>query len=137
MSALLQGVPIADNGGVLVTNGSTVPDHVHSGIPYEADGSVAVDYLNPANHFHQGLGYTSVGRLAANLVATVDYFGNGAAPFSGVAILAFDSTGPVSHYSSGVPYVANGRIFVGSNTSSTHTMFVTDFGAGVYGYIKP
>jgi hypothetical protein len=108
MSALLQGVPLmqASDGLLYMTLAAGVPHHVHNGIPYEADGSIAGSGSNPS-HYHQGLGFTSEGRLCTASV-NPDYIGNGAAPFLDGRL----SVGPnvVTHVSSGVGYQASNRL---------------------------
>ena len=104
MSALLNGV--STGGAISITNGSTTPDHFHNGLPYEADGSLAVEIGAPT-HYHQGLGFSAAGRLSST-VGSVSYFGGGAAPFT--ASLQLAQAVGVEHYSSGVPYSAAGAV---------------------------
>lgn len=106
MSALLQGVPRRNaTGQILFTVGATPPDHFSGGIPYEADGSVAVEN-GPIDHYHQGLPYTASGRLATGGGTVVTYYGGGAAAFAANGQQATSTLPDV--YVHGVAYGANG-----------------------------
>ena len=114
MSALLQGVPLRVAGGAIdETIGTLAPDHFANGIPYEADGTLAVSTSQPADHYHQGLPFTALGRLAVAGSATAPaYFGSGAAPFT-VANLLQRQVIASDHFSSGVAYSGVGAIVTG------------------------
>ena len=106
MSQLLQA---ASFGGLRMTVGAGVPDHFSSGIPYEADGSVAAVDAAPTHH-HQGLGYDAQGRLCVLLGFDPNIFGNGTAPFlvASPGRLCAEAAA-IDHYATGVPYTAGGR----------------------------
>ena len=110
MSALLQGVPFHRDatGGIYFENGTTVPDRVANGIPYAADGAVAIDFSGVPDHFHQGLGFTAAGRLAAKTGAP-NYYGAGAAPILDGGTLAIQE-GVTTHLSSGIGYTATSQV---------------------------
>lgn len=116
MSALLQGIPgMQANDGVLyITLGTTAPNHVHNGIPYEADGSVAFT-AEPPSHYHQGLGFSAVGRISRQN-AIPDYFGSGAAPFNTLEPSALSLGGTPVRYSNGVGYDADSKVAITAGT---------------------
>ena len=96
MSVLLQG-----NGDpIYVTDGLGPPDHWSDGIPYEADGTIAVSTAGGIDHYSQGLPFTAGGRIAIGQVDPVR-FGSGSAPFDGAGRLAFDLTGQPNIYDNG------------------------------------
>lgn len=107
MSALLNS---AARTVLEMTVGVGAPDHFDSGLPYEADGSIAAAATTPTHH-HQGLGFDAEGRLCVLEGATPDYFGSGAAPFLAITPdrLCVQAAA-VDHYSTGVPYTATGRV---------------------------
>lgn len=109
MSALLQGVPRRNAAGrLLVTNGDLAPHHYANGLPYEANGDLAVKFGGTLDHFHQGLPFTAAGRFLIT-GAPPSYVGNGAAPFTVVGAdtrLSVHTTTAISHFSSGVGYTA-------------------------------
>jgi hypothetical protein len=105
MSALLQGI----SAPIRYTVGVAVPDHVHNGIPYEADGSLAVENLGAIDHFHQGLPYTTTGRLTVAVNGAVLRIASGGGPFTAAGNLVIGA-GAVEHYSLGVPYTATNQI---------------------------
>jgi hypothetical protein len=92
-----------------------IPHHFANGLPYEADGTLALDNVGATDHVHQGLPFTVQGRLVyAGGSAVPEYFGAGAAPFQPVvdSKLAFAFAQPVTHFSGGVAYSAEGRVSV-------------------------
>lgn len=108
MGALLQLVPPRVAGAIDITIGTLAPDHFANGLPYEADGTLAVDTATAIDHHHQGLPFTAVGRLAT-ASGNPTYFGMGASPFTAanrlnVVIAAVD------HYSSGVGYTVTNSV---------------------------
>jgi hypothetical protein len=116
MSALLQGIAqrqVLDS--ISMTIGTGLPDHVHNGIPYEADGTVAAALTTPTHH-HQGLGFDVEGRLCV-ITADPDYFGSGAAPFlaANAGRLCVQEAA-ATHYSSGVGYTAGGQVAYTADT---------------------
>ena len=70
MSALLQVA--TRNGGITYTDAAGVPDHFDAGIPFEADGSVAVADQGAINHYWQGLPFTAAGRLCVAVSTPVN-----------------------------------------------------------------
>lgn len=105
MSQLLQGLACP----IVVTDAITAPDHYHNGLPYEADGSLAVDGAN-VDHIHQGLPFTALGRLTVGIEGSPVRFGNGAAPFDVVDRLCITLIGAQDHTSAGVCYDIANRI---------------------------
>ena len=105
MSALLQGRAI---GGVIrFTDGAAAPHHFHNGLPFDADGGIAIADGGVIDHFHQGLPFTANGRLVS-VQGSVNYWGSGAAPFNNDPSLVRALV--VDHYSSGVPYSPAGSV---------------------------
>ena len=101
MSALLNGLAV--NGVIRITDGVTVPAHFHAGLPFEANGTLAVHVNATITHYHQGLGFDTNGRLSIGSGAT-DHVGQGHAPFTGVNGLNTTALSP-NDYASGVPYL--------------------------------
>ena len=82
MSILFRGA-VNDSGELTVVNGSSIPNHFHNGIPYESNGSLAIDLAGAVDHYHQGLPFTLEGRLVSELTASApEYAGSGAAVFT-------------------------------------------------------
>jgi hypothetical protein len=109
VSQLLQG--LANGAHIGRTSGSVAPDHNHNGLPFEADGQLAVQNAGVIDHYHQGLPFTAIGRLVTVNNAAVVRVGNGAAPFDANDRLA-TGTGAISYVNCGVPYTAAGQIAV-------------------------
>jgi hypothetical protein len=65
-----------------VTFGTGAPDHYHNGLPFEADGSLAVQNGGVIDRYSNGLPLTAVGRVCVELNGGVHYRGSGAATFS-------------------------------------------------------
>jgi hypothetical protein len=107
MSALLNACPKAANGSLIVTVGTLAPDHYSSGIPYEADGSLAL-FQGVADHYHQGLGFSATGRLCRQ-GADPTHFGSGAAPYPAGNSLGTIPGAP-THFTNGVGYSATNRL---------------------------
>ena len=107
MSALLQFVAFR-NTAIPVTDAGTAPDHYWNGLPFEADGRLAVDNGGLVDHYWQGLGFTSVGRLSASLNGVLDHFGMGAAAFNTLDQLIYQF-GAVNDYANGIPYSVDER----------------------------
>ena len=106
MSAILNAATKdATTGAVSVTVGTSAPDHFQGGVPYESDGTVAVDLSSAVDHYQNQLPFTAAGRIATTL-DTVASYGNGATPFY-AGRLCMGSTG-VDHYVHGVPYGEDG-----------------------------
>jgi hypothetical protein len=81
MSALLNATPKAASTGRLpVTDDTSTPDHFSSGIPYESDGTVAIDLASAVAHYYMAMPFTAAGRIAAS-VSSVTSHGNGAIPY--------------------------------------------------------
>lgn len=76
MSGLLQ------NWASAYTDGALAPAHFHNGLPFEADGSLAVQISGAVDHHHQGLPFTAVGRLAISPTGPVDHTGSGCSAFN-------------------------------------------------------
>lgn len=90
-------------GAVLVTDGTAAPDHFANGLPYEADGSLAVDSVSAITGVSAAIPVTAVGRIATG--TTPARANMGAMPLTADGRLVM-AAGAVSHYSSGVPYTA-------------------------------
>ena len=110
MSSLLISAPKDENGRIYVTNGTSKPDHYSCGIPYEADGSVAITSGGAAVRYTNGLPLTAAGRIAT-VAGPPQYFSAGSMPLRGSPLLAgaIGST-DVDHFSGGVGYDAQGRV---------------------------
>ena len=93
----------------MYTNGTGAPSHFSNGLPFETDGSLAVDVDGVISHYHQGLPFSADGRLVGTLSETPTRFGGGAAPFSAEGRLVLGSSG-ATHYSGGVGYTEAGSI---------------------------
>tara|TARA_R100000541_G_scaffold54431_2_gene62913 strand:- start:35 stop:1723 length:1689 start_codon:yes stop_codon:yes gene_type:complete len=95
-------------GALSYADGTSAPKYFGSGLPFEDDGSIAVEVDGAIDHYHQGLPFTADGRLAVTLSGPPTRFGGGAAPFSasGQLVLGSDS----SHYSGGIPFTATSAI---------------------------
>ena len=105
MSQLLQ---VATRSGALAqTVGTLAPAHYANGLPFDADGSLAVDTASAIDHYQLGLPFTAAGRLCV-AAAAVDHFGSGGAPFTATGRLAQGT--PTDHYSAGIPYTATGQV---------------------------
>lgn len=111
MSALLQGRPVPATGLMDVTDGTLAPDFFHNGLPYESDGTLAVDDAGVIAFHHQGLPFTATGRLVVAIAGTVSLYGSGAAPIdaNGRLVMAIVA---VANFSSGVGYGAAGRVAI-------------------------
>ena len=96
-------------GALSYTDGDSIPDHFSNGLPFETDGSLAVDVDGAISHYHQGLPFSADGRLVGTLSETPTRFGGGAAPFSAEGRLVLGSSG-ATHYSGGVGYTEAGSI---------------------------
>lgn len=107
MSALLQFVAFR-NTAIPVTDAGTAPDHYWNGLPFEANGTLAVDNGGLPTHYWQGLGFTANGRLAASLNGVLDHFGMGAAGFNTLDQLIYQF-GAANSYANGVPYSSADR----------------------------
>ena len=111
MSVLLQGVPAMQGGKTIrILVGAEPPDHFHNGLPYDADGSLAVESAPAVTHHHQGLPFSVNKRLAVFVNGVVTSVQPGAMPFVGPHLAL--STGVVDHVSSGVQYTAGQQIAV-------------------------
>ena len=123
-------------GGVFlqVTIGAGAPDRVHNGIPYEADGSVAISLAEPPHHYHQGLGFDAVGRLCY-IIAAPNYFGSGGAPFitNGAGRLTLTTGGGVDHYSCGVGYSTTARLRTAVGPVPSPVIWVGTMGCEING----
>ena len=106
MSALLNASPKA-GGRILLTNGLTPPSHFVNGLPYEANGELAVSFGGVIDHYHQGLAFDVEGRLVVT-GATPGYFGSGSAGFVSDRMVVH-TTADATHYVHGVGYQATGR----------------------------
>lgn len=111
MSALLQGRPVPATGLVDTTDGTIAPGIFHNGLPYEVDGTLAVDDAGVIAFHHQGLPFTATGRLVVAIGGTVLLYGSGAAPIdvSGRLVMAIAAIASVS---SGVGYDVAGRVAI-------------------------
>lgn len=107
MSALLQGIAPP----IRYTNAVGAPDHIHNGLPYEGDGSLAVENIGTIDHYHQGMPFTANGRIPVAINGSVSRIAVGGAPFTLLGNLVI-ATGPPDHYSLGVPYTASNQIAV-------------------------
>ena len=76
MSALLQ------KWSRNATFGSSAPDHYHNGLPFEADGTLAVQNGGTVARTVNGLPLTANGRLAVEVNGAVNYVSTGSATFS-------------------------------------------------------
>jgi len=114
MSQLLQ-VATRGGGSIVAIGGADPPSFVDQGIPFDIleGGVIAMSTVlaGVISHHHQGLPFTAEGRLAVTNDKPVDYYGSGAAPFDSIGLLALGS-GPVDHYSAGIPYTVDGQIAV-------------------------
>lgn len=110
MSQLLQ-VATRAGGAIPQTDGVAVPDHFDQGIPYAADGSLAVENLGAIDHYHQSLPFTAIGRLATALNGTVQTIQPGGIPINAAGFICLGN-GAVDHYSAGIPYTATNQIAV-------------------------
>ena len=108
-------------GALSYTDGNSIPDHFANGLPFETNGSLAVDVDGVISHYHQGLPFSADGRLVGTLSETPTRFGGGAAPFSAEGRLVFGSSG-VTHYSGGICYTEAGSI--GAVASSLPTCWL-------------
>lgn len=109
MSILLKGAVDAA-GDLQITNGTASPNHVHNGIPYESDGSLAVDLSGAITHYHQGLAFTATGRLASEITAIApNYAGSGGAVFTAANRSAFAQQ-VISLVMGGVGYTTLGAV---------------------------
>ena len=106
---LLSAISGQKIGALSYTDGDSIPDHFANGLPFETDGSLAVDVDGVISHYHQGLPFSADGRLVGTLSETPTRFGGGAAPFSAESRLVLGSSG-VTHYSGGVGYTEAGSI---------------------------
>ena len=95
-------------GALSYADGTSAPKYFGSGLPFEDDGSIAVEVDGAIDHYHQGLPFTADGRLAVTLSGPPTRFGGGAAPFSASGQLVLGSDG--SHYSGGIPFTATSAI---------------------------
>lgn len=105
MSALLQ--TFAD-GTVAYRNGTGVPTGFTNGLPVDT-GALAVDGATAIDHHHQGLPYTANGRLAVSIGGSVSFYNHGAAPIDAGGRLVID-TGAAAAFTSGVPYTGTGEV---------------------------
>jgi hypothetical protein len=101
MSALLNGFAV--NGVIPITDGIAAPAYFHAGLPFEANGTLAVHINATITHYHQGLGFDANGRLSIGNGVT-DHFGSGHAPFTSINGLNTAALSP-NNYASGVPYL--------------------------------
>lgn len=106
MSSLLSICPKNAVGQILARTDVAPPDHYSGGLPFDADGVLAVQAGNP-DYYHQGLGFTNSSRLAVSGDAVL-YWGSGAAGFQVDARLCRVLQAP-DHYSSGVGYDTSGK----------------------------
>lgn len=115
MSQLLQIATRRNAEAIDVADGFGVPLYFDQGIPYdEIEGGqlgVATQLAGVIDHYHQGLPFTAQGRLAVTNDKPVEYYGSGAAPFDAGGLLVLGST-VIDHYSAGIPYTADGQIAV-------------------------
>lgn len=65
-----------------VSFGSSPPDHKHNGLPFDANGKLAVQNGGIIDRVYMGLPYTANGRLAVELNGTPVRNGTGSATFS-------------------------------------------------------
>ena len=107
MSALLATCLINAQGQIIATADTVRPDHFSNGLPFEADGSLAVQPAS-AVRFHQGIGFTDTSRIAVS-GDTVLYFGSGAAGFQINRRLCRNLGFPVQ-YSSGLGYNVDAKV---------------------------
>ena len=111
MSALLNAVlKAAQTGRLQTTDGTSTPNNFSSGIPYESDGTVAIDLSGAISNGYMGLPYTAEGRIAAT-TDSVDHYGSGAAPFGAGGKLCIEDAA-VDHYAHGVGYTAAGNLSI-------------------------
>ena len=129
MSQLLQvatrsGLRVGENtltfapGTIAIRTGRSAPLLVTGGIPFDADGVVAVTNFGAIAYYHQGLPFTSEGRLCVELDGAVARVGNGGAPFTATGLLAL-STSAVDRVIAGIPYTAEGQLFVSPSSGPT------------------
>jgi len=107
MSQLLQ---VATRGGsISVTDEHIPPAYFAQGLPFELDGTLAVDHVGLISHVHQGLPFSPTGRLVVSFGGVVTRIGDGGAPFTADNHLALEDAA-VSFYASGIPYTSSGQI---------------------------
>lgn len=118
MSALYEGPPYrvasgaldADNG----TGGLGFAGGFHNGLPYggvEFNREVPMDSISAIDHHHQGLPFTANGRVAVDVDGVIAYYGSGSAPFTAAGRLCVES-GAITHHTSGVGYTAFNRVAI-------------------------
>lgn len=114
MSQLLQ-VATRGGGSIVAITGFDPPSFVDQGIPFdEIEGGaivLATTIAGVISYHYQGLPFTAEGRLAVTNDKPVDYYGSGAAPFDAIGLLALGS-GAVDYFSAGIPYTVDGQIAV-------------------------
>lgn len=108
MSQLLQGktVPIPVSGG-------EPPDFFWNGIPMNADHTLAVDEEGPISLHHQGLPFTAQGRLAVSSLNPPVRFNSGAMPLDSGGRLSIASFGIVVAVLAANGYTATGSLRLG------------------------
>ena len=111
MSQLLQAFSefVGDEDLVAVVDATTAPDGFASGIPAEG-GSAAIDTVSAITHHHMGLPFTANGRIAVEVDAVVDSYGSGAAPISATGrLIVTQAAGTLSYLA--VPF-SDGRVLI-------------------------
>lgn len=93
------------------TDAASQPHHFHNGLPFEADGTIAVDFSQPITHYSQGLPFTSTNRLNCSVFA-VSKFAPGASPrHSGNSIGVKGSGAAVAHIH-GIRYSSDKKVIL-------------------------
>lgn len=105
MSAILQNWT---NG---FTDADTIPDHYHNGLPFEADGTLAITFTQAITHFSQGIPFSIEGRVNMSVFAQT-FFGDGAAPYSNSQHLAVKGSGITVAYAHGIRYASDNKIIL-------------------------
>ena len=132
MSGVLAGLPLRQRITALgYADGTVAPHHVDSGIPYEVDGSVAIDTVSPIDHYSNGLGFTLTGRLACSLVGPVVRVEAGPRPFDAGNRLVLEE-GANQSFNHGLGFTPSQAInsILGAGPPITGGSFSTGFSSG-------
>ena len=79
------------------------PHHTANGLWYDANGILVVNIAAPISHHHQGLPFTADGSLAVELNTAPSRWAPGGVPFSITGRVVLDLLG-ANHYSASIPY---------------------------------
>lgn len=103
MSQLLQS--FTSGGSVNYLDDTLVPTGFHNGLPVD-NGALAVDTTGSIDHHSQGLPFTAEGRLAVDLDQYISHFGPGSAPISDNGRFVIDPIRDPKAFAGGVPFSA-------------------------------